>query len=67
MSTVDIPKQHRAAVRVGKGHDATAPVKEIPVDMPGPSEILVKINWSRRTSFLHAASNFQQDWSVCLR
>jgi hypothetical protein len=45
MATIDIPKQQRAAVRVGSGHDARAPVKEIPVEMPGPSEILVKINW----------------------
>jgi propanol-preferring alcohol dehydrogenase len=45
MATVDIPKMHRAAVRVGSGHDAKAPVKEIETQKPGPDQILVKINW----------------------
>ena len=45
MGSVDIPKQQQAAVKVGSGSDATAPVKEMPVDMPGPDQILVKINW----------------------
>lgn len=46
MATVAVPKMHRAAVRVGTGHDAKAPVKEIETTKPGPEEILVKINWS---------------------
>ena len=66
MTTFDIPKQHRAAVREGKGHDAKAPVKEIPVDMPGPSEILVKINWYVLLVSL-AGSDCGQDWSLCFR
>ncbi|KAM3413660.1 hypothetical protein BST61_g10353 [Cercospora zeina] len=42
-----VPKEQRAAVRVGTGPDATAPVKTIPVSQqPGPGQILVKINWS---------------------
>jgi alcohol dehydrogenase, propanol-preferring len=46
MATLDIPKQQKAAVRVGKGAEAKAPVKDMDVRMPGPSEVLVKINWS---------------------
>lgn len=41
-----VPTEQRAAVRVGKGHDATAPVKHVPVMQPGPGQILVKINWT---------------------
>lgn len=42
-----LPKEQRAAVRVGSGHDATAPVKTVPVSQqPGPGQILVKINWT---------------------
>lgn len=46
MASVDIPKQQRAAVRQGSGDDATAPVKQIDVTMPGPGQILVKVNWT---------------------
>lgn len=46
MASVDIPKKARAAVRQGSGEDATAPVKEVDVRMPGKGEILVKINWT---------------------
>ena len=46
MSSVSIPKEQQAAVRVGSGDDATAPIKMIPVEQPGPGEILVKINWT---------------------
>lgn len=46
MATVDVPKQQRAAVRQGSGDDATAPVKQVDVTMPGKGKILVKINWT---------------------
>lgn len=46
MASVDIPKQQRAAVRQGSGDDATAPVKQIDVTMPGKGKILVKVNWT---------------------
>lgn len=46
MASVDIPKQQRAAVKEGKGDEATAPVKQIDVTMPGRGQILVKINWT---------------------
>lgn len=45
MGSNDVPKQQRAAVREGKGAEAKAPVKEVPVESPGPGQILVKINW----------------------
>lgn len=44
--SVNVPSTQRAAVRVGTGESATAPVKEIDVTKPGPGEILVKINWT---------------------
>lgn len=50
MASVSIPKQQKAAVREGSGESATAPVKEVPVEEPGPDEILVKINWSASIS-----------------
>lgn len=45
MATVDIPKQQKAAVKVGSGEDAKAPVQQVDVPKPGPGEVLVKINW----------------------
>jgi hypothetical protein len=45
MATVDIPKQQKAAVKVGSGTDAKAPVQQVDVPTPGPGEVLVKINW----------------------
>lgn len=45
MATVDIPRQQKAAVKVGEGVDAKAPVQQVDVQSPGPGEILVKINW----------------------
>lgn len=43
----NLPKEQRAAVKQGDGHDATAPVKNVPVEQePGPGQILVKINWT---------------------
>lgn len=46
MASVDIPREQRAAVREGTGESATAPVKNVPVEMPGAGQILVKINWT---------------------
>ncbi|KIV94404.1 hypothetical protein, variant [Exophiala mesophila] len=46
MATVDIPKQQKAAVKIGQGKDAKAPLKDIDVPTPGPQEVLVKINWT---------------------
>ena len=43
---VDIPSKQSAAVREGSGESAKAPVKEIDVQMPGPGQILIKINWT---------------------
>ncbi len=45
MASVDIPKHQKAAVRVGNGPSAKAPVQTIDFPTPGPDEILVKINW----------------------
>lgn len=52
MSSVTIPKQQLAAVRVGDGANAVAPLQKIDVVLPGPKEILVKINWSQIPPFL---------------
>ena len=46
MAPLTIPRHQKAAVCQGAGEKATAPVKQIDVELPGPSEILVKINWS---------------------
>ena len=46
MGSVDIPSKQRAAVRNGTGESATAPIEQIDVKMPGPGQILVKINWT---------------------
>ena len=43
MTQIDIPKQQLAAVRVGEGEDAKAPLQTIDVVLPGPNEVLVKI------------------------
>lgn len=45
MATVDIPRQQKAAVKVGEGVNAKAPVQQVDVPNPGPGEVLVKINW----------------------
>lgn len=42
----DVPKEQRASVKQGSGHDATAPVQKVAVPEPGPGQILVKINWT---------------------
>ena len=46
MTSVDIPKQQKAAVKVGSGGDAKAPTKDVDVEMPKANQILVKINWT---------------------
>ncbi|KAJ9496921.1 hypothetical protein LTR96_000411 [Exophiala xenobiotica] len=46
MTDFSIPKFQNAAVRTGEGDDARAPLKKIDVDLPGPDEVLVKINWT---------------------
>jgi len=46
MAAVDIPRQQKAAIKVGSGEDAKAPVQQIEVPTPGPGEVLVKINWT---------------------
>ncbi|EXJ96234.1 hypothetical protein A1O1_01360 [Capronia coronata CBS 617.96] len=46
MGSVDIPKLQKAAVKVGSGDEARAPVKEVEVPQPGPGQVLVKINWT---------------------
>ncbi|RMZ82582.1 hypothetical protein DV738_g1519, partial [Chaetothyriales sp. CBS 135597] len=45
-TTVSIPKEQIAAVRVGEGESARVPLTTVPVELPGPGEILVKINWT---------------------
>lgn len=45
MGSIEVPKQQKAAVRQGSGADASAPVQDVPVESPGPGQILVKINW----------------------
>ena len=57
MSTVSIPKQQKAAIKKGEGHDSKAPVEQIEVSTPSPSEILVKINWHVSRPKLHASAN----------
>lgn len=46
MGSLDIPAKQKAAVREGNGESARAPVKEVDVQMPGPGQVLVKINWT---------------------
>jgi propanol-preferring alcohol dehydrogenase len=46
MSTITIPKTQNAAVRVGSGDSASAPLKQVEVRSPKPHELLVKINWT---------------------
>lgn len=68
MATVDIPRQQKAAVKVGEGTDAKAPVQQVDVQSPGPTEVLVKINWQVATApLLIPRSNSFKDWSLCLR
>jgi propanol-preferring alcohol dehydrogenase len=46
MTAADIPKQQRAAVRQGSGESSTTVISTVPVEEPGPGQILVKINWT---------------------
>jgi hypothetical protein len=41
-----IPTRQQAAVKQGNGHESKITVQQVDVPEPGPSEILVKINWS---------------------
>lgn len=41
-----IPSSQKAAVKKGEGAASTAPVQDVNVPPVGPSEILVKVNWS---------------------
>ncbi|PNP82756.1 hypothetical protein FNYG_03987 [Fusarium nygamai] len=43
---MSIPSQQRAAVRQGLGPEATAPIRTVDVEKPGPGQILVKITWT---------------------
>ena len=43
---MEIPSTQSAAVKAGLGASATAPVKTMNVDKPGPGQLLVKIKWS---------------------
>ncbi|RAL15734.1 zinc-dependent alcohol dehydrogenase [Aspergillus homomorphus CBS 101889] len=44
--TNPIPKQQRAAVRSGSGETATTSIETVPVELPGPGQILVRITWT---------------------
>lgn len=46
MALHEVPSHQRAAVRQGTGASATAPVTQIPVQQPGPGQVLVKITWT---------------------
>ncbi|KAI4722358.1 alcohol dehydrogenase [Aureobasidium sp. EXF-10727] len=41
-----LPSSQKAAVKQGEGKSSTAPVQDVPVNEPGPGQILVKINWT---------------------
>lgn len=43
---MDLPKTQKAGVKQGYGKSTTVKVQEIPVEEPGPDQILVKINYS---------------------
>jgi len=43
---MEVPKTQKAAVRQGSGDNATITVQDVPVQQPGPDQILVKINYS---------------------
>jgi hypothetical protein len=65
MATVSIPKQQKAAIKQGEGADSKAPVQQIDVPNPGPTEVLVKINWCVPLPGLPAVLKAYQDWIVC--
>lgn len=41
-----LPKTQKAGVKQGSGDTATVQIQEIPVQEPGPNQILIKINYS---------------------
>ncbi|PLB53818.1 putative alcohol dehydrogenase [Aspergillus steynii IBT 23096] len=42
----DLPAHQHAAIRHGAGESATTNIATIPIDQPGPGQILVKITWT---------------------
>ncbi|KAI2957130.1 hypothetical protein CBS147322_2235 [Aspergillus niger] len=44
--TTDLPTHQRAAIRQGTGPTSTTTIETIPVERPGPGQILVKITWT---------------------
>jgi Zn-dependent alcohol dehydrogenase len=59
MTRVDIPAKENAAVKVGSGDTATAPLTQIDELQPKPNEILVKINW---TGLCASKSPLHEEW-----
>lgn len=45
-NTVNLPKTQKATVKQGSGDSATITVQEIPVQEPGPDQILIKMDCS---------------------
>ena len=45
MSSTEIPKLQKAAVKVGKGEASKAPAKKVEVQTPEAHQLLVKLNW----------------------
>ncbi|KAE8150626.1 chaperonin 10-like protein [Aspergillus avenaceus] len=60
MTVPDIPKQQRAAVRHGSGELATTKIETVDVQLPGPGQILVKVNWTGLCG--SDKSLLQDDW-----
>jgi propanol-preferring alcohol dehydrogenase len=61
MASVDIPTKQNAAVRVGSGDMATAPLTQIDVPQPKPHKILAKINWAGL--YANDKSLLHDEWS----
>ncbi|KAF1847422.1 GroES-like protein [Cucurbitaria berberidis CBS 394.84] len=43
---MDVPKTQKAAIKRGSGDSSTIAIQDVPVQLPGPDQILVKINYS---------------------
>lgn len=43
---MDLPKTQRAAIKQGTGASSKIIIQDIPVEQPGPDQILVKLNYS---------------------
>lgn len=43
---MNVPSTQKAAVKQGTGDDSTIAIQDVPVPLPGPDQILVKINYS---------------------